>query len=69
MYKGKIVEIAPSEILFKHPLHPYTQMLLSAIPKPDPDSEKAKIFTSHAKIKLDKNAQLKESEQNHFVLE
>lgn len=69
MYKGKIVEIAPTEMLFNHPLHPYTQMLLSAIPTPDPDTEKTKIFSPHAEIKLDKNAQLKELEQNHFVLE
>lgn len=40
MYFGKIVELASSEELFKHPLHAYTKSLLSAIPHPDPDSEK-----------------------------
>ena len=40
MYYGEIVELASSEELFKHPLHPYTNALLSAIPKPDPLSEK-----------------------------
>lgn len=40
MYFGKLVELAPSDELFKHPLHPYTKSLLSAIPKPDPLTEK-----------------------------
>ncbi len=40
MYYGVIVELTTSEELFRHPLHPYTKALLSAIPKPDPLSEK-----------------------------
>jgi oligopeptide transport system ATP-binding protein len=40
MYFGEMVEMAPSDELFAHPLHPYTRALLSAIPKPDPLSEK-----------------------------
>ena len=42
IHKGKIVELAESEQLFAHPLHPYTRALLSAIPMPDPKSEKHK---------------------------
>ena len=40
MYFGKIVEMATSDELFEHPLHPYTKSLLSAIPYPDPHYEK-----------------------------
>ena len=40
MYFGKIVELATSDDLFKNPLHPYTKSLLSAIPKPNPLTEK-----------------------------
>lgn len=42
MYLGKIVELAPSDELFEKPLHPYTQMLLAALPVPDPDYRKKK---------------------------
>ena len=40
MHFGKMVELADSDELFKHPLHPYTKSLLSAIPLPDPIYEK-----------------------------
>jgi peptide/nickel transport system ATP-binding protein len=37
MYLGRICEIAPTEALFDRPAHPYTRLLLDAIPLPDPD--------------------------------
>ena len=40
MYYGNMVELAETEELFAHPLHPYTRSLLSAIPLPDPRTEK-----------------------------
>jgi oligopeptide transport system ATP-binding protein len=42
IHKGKIVEMAESEELFKMPMHPYTKSLLSAIPLPDPIMESKK---------------------------
>ena len=37
IHKGRLVEMADTETLFRHPLHPYTQALLSAVPMPSPD--------------------------------
>ena len=42
MHFGKMVELASADELFAHPLHPYTKSLLSAIPLPDPISEKTR---------------------------
>jgi len=44
IHKGVIVEMAETENLFAHPLHPYTRALLSAIPQPNPEAEKHKVL-------------------------
>jgi len=46
MYVGKIVELAETEELFLNPKHPYTEALLSAVPKPDPRLKMKRIILS-----------------------
>jgi oligopeptide transport system ATP-binding protein len=42
LYLGRVMEIADRESIYLHPRHPYTQALISAVPVPDPDKERAK---------------------------
>ena len=71
IHKGVIVELAETEKLFAHPLHPYTRALLSAIPMPDPDSEKKKVLEvydpSCHNYETDK-PQWVEIEEDHFIM-
>ena len=72
MYFGKVVEKAPSDELFKNPMHPYTRSLLSAIPKPDPKSERKRkrITYNPAEAHHDEEndmPSLRELRKDHFV--
>lgn len=71
MYFGNMVELATSDELFAHPLHPYTRSLLSAIPLPDPASEKNRVrirynpLTDHEHT--DEEPEFREIVPGHFV--
>ncbi|MEZ4715080.1 MAG: hypothetical protein R2851_03165 [Caldilineaceae bacterium] len=43
MYAGKVVEIAPTEVMFERPQHPYTEMLIRSLPRLGDDSERSGI--------------------------
>lgn len=70
IHKGVLVELADTEELFAHPMHPYTQALLSAIPMPDPEHEKQKVLKvydpSQHDYSVDKPKWM-EIRPNHFV--
>ena len=71
MYFGKMVELASSDELFAHPLHPYTKSLLSAIPLPDPHSEKNRQRITYNSLaehdySVDKPT-MREIKPGHFV--
>ena len=71
IHKGKLVELAESEQLFAHPLHPYTRALLSAIPMPDPASEKRKkllVYDPSCHDYTQDGPVWSELEPGHFVL-
>ena len=70
IHKGRIVEIAPTDILFKYPLHPYTHSLLQAVPMPDPRIEKSKELVIYDESKRDLSGEkpiLQEIRPGHFV--
>ena len=70
IHKGVLVELAETEKLFAHPLHPYTRALLSAIPLPDPAREKNKVLEVYDPTQHDYTVMKPswvEIEEGHFV--
>jgi peptide/nickel transport system ATP-binding protein len=69
IWKGRIVEVAPSELLYGNPLHPYTRRLLSAVPVPNPAAERARTrLPEVADLPDDAQAtELVAAEPGHYV--
>ncbi|GAB1613210.1 ATP-binding cassette domain-containing protein [Mammaliicoccus lentus] len=71
MYFGKLVELGPSDQIYKHPQHEYTKSLLSAIPLPDPESERTRTRSSYDpdvhQYTDDEELELREVGPEHYV--
>ena len=68
MYRGKLVELAPTAELYANPQHPYTKALLSAIPIPDPIAERNRQRMEFDELSFDKDGVFTEVTPGHFVL-
>ena len=69
LYRGKLVECAPTRALFSNPTHPYTQALLSAIPVPDPRLARAQAAAPAEEREYVLGQRMIEVAPDHFVLE
>jgi oligopeptide transport system ATP-binding protein len=69
MYQGKLVELADSDELYRNPMHPYTKALLSAIPLPDPDSERTRkrIVFDPSQLDDSEEQEFREVSPDHYV--
>ena len=68
MLRGRLVELAPARELYLHPTHAYTRMLLSAMPKPDPRTERLRKAPDSAEILLTGREKWTQVGEDHFAL-
>lgn len=68
MYRGKLVELAPTAELFANPQHEYTKALISAIPYPDPIAERSRKRADFDEMAFEREGTLIEVAPEHFVL-
>ena len=68
LFRGTLVEEAPSAALFSNPLHPYTKALISAMPLPDPIRERARTLITFDPDTLPVSGRMVQAEPGHFVL-
>ncbi|MDR6224907.1 ABC transporter ATP-binding protein [Desmospora profundinema] len=71
MYRGRLVELADSDELYRNPIHPYTQSLLSAIPLPDPATErnrKRTFFDERRYMAEAEKRAFREIDDGHWVM-
>lgn len=53
MYLGNLVELGPNDAVFHRPLHPYTQMLIASVPRPDPHYQRTAVVSGEVPSPLD----------------
>ncbi len=68
MYRGRIVEMGDAQEVYAHPQHPYTQSLLSSIPRPDPDTERNRSRIPYEKREIAQDATMIQVSPGHYLL-
>lgn len=68
MHLGRIVELGPADDIYHNPIHPYTKSLLSAVPQPDPESERTRTRVAYeAEHTKDDQRRLVACTKDHYV--
>jgi len=68
MYRGRLVELAPTDRLFDHPMHAYTRALIAAIPIPDPAAERRRVYPDFDAMAFPLEGEPVAIAPDHFVL-